>query len=91
VRRHGDDETSFKLHYPPVEKGAKRVKHYNPDDMPTIRKKMFWITEAKSPRYVPFPFDLSFILRPERFARTADTHCGSMSTVFPPNVANPLT
>ena len=27
VIRHGDDGSSFKLKYPPVEKGAVRVKH----------------------------------------------------------------
>lgn len=27
---HGDDGSSFKLNYPPVEKGAIKVKHYNP-------------------------------------------------------------
>jgi hypothetical protein len=63
VRRHGDAGTSFKLHYPPVEMGATRVKHYNPDYLPTIRKKMFWIIEAKSPRYVNFPFDSSFVVQ----------------------------
>lgn len=39
VHRHGDAEISFKLNYPPVETGAKKVKHYNPDYVPTIRKK----------------------------------------------------
>lgn len=27
VKRHGDGDCSFKLAYPPVEKGAKKVKH----------------------------------------------------------------
>jgi hypothetical protein len=31
VIRHGDDGSAFKLHHPPVEKGAVRVKHYSPD------------------------------------------------------------
>lgn len=63
VRRHGDDESMFKLQYPPVEKGARPVKQYNPDYIPTIRKKVFWIIEAKSPKNVTFPFDYSFIVQ----------------------------
>ena len=31
VIRAGDDGSAFKLRYPPVEKGASRVKHYVPD------------------------------------------------------------
>src|SRR5690606_22250592 len=49
VKRHGDKAASCKLRYPPVHHGAKKVKHYHPDYVPTIRKKMFWIIEAKSP------------------------------------------
>ncbi|HWZ52769.1 MAG TPA: hypothetical protein VNW54_15025 [Granulicella sp.] len=63
VRRHGDDGTSFKLRYPPVEKGARKVRHYNPDYMPTIRKKMFWVIEAKSPKDVVAPFDLQYLVQ----------------------------
>lgn len=63
VRRHGDDDTSFKLHYPPVEKGARKVKHYQPDYMPTIRKKMFWVIEAKSPKDVVAPFDFQYLVQ----------------------------
>jgi hypothetical protein len=63
VVRHGDDGASFKLNYPPVEKGAQRVKHYNPDYRPTIRKKMFWIIEAKSPKDVVHPFDSKFLVQ----------------------------
>ena len=63
VRRHGDDGTSFKLHYPPVERGAERVKHYNPDYIPTIRKKMFWIIDAKSPKDVAQPFDYKYVVQ----------------------------
>ncbi len=63
VRRHGDTGTSFKLNYPPVEKGAKKVKYYNPDYMPTIRKKIFWIIEAKSPKLVPYPFEYKYIVQ----------------------------
>ena len=63
VIRHGDDGSSFKLNYPPVETGAKRVKHYNPDFIPTIRKKMFWVIEAKSPTDVPHPFDVKYIVQ----------------------------
>ena len=61
VRRHGDDGANFKLTYPPVEKGAKRVRSYNPDYIPTIRKKCFWIIEAKSPKDVTYPFDYKYI------------------------------
>lgn len=63
VRRHGDDDMSFKLHYPPVEQGARRVKHYQPDYMPTIRKKLFWVIEAKSPKDVVAPFDLQYLVQ----------------------------
>lgn len=63
VRRHGDEGMSFKLHYPPVESGAKRVRHYNPDYMPTIRKKMFWVIETKSPRSVSAPFELQYLVQ----------------------------
>ena len=63
VRRHGDDDTSFKLHYPPVEQGARKVKHYQPDYMPTIRKKLFWVIEAKSPKDVLAPFDFQYLVQ----------------------------
>jgi hypothetical protein len=63
VVRHGDDGASFKLNYPPVERGAERVKYYNPDYIPTIRKKMFWIIEAKSPKDVAHPFDARFLVQ----------------------------
>jgi len=63
VLRHGDNGSTFKLHYPPVEMGAQRVKHYNPDYVPTIRKKMFWIVEAKSPKDVAFPFDAKYLVQ----------------------------
>jgi len=56
VIRHGDDGAGFKLKHPPVEKGARQVKTYNPDYIPTIRKKMFWVIEAKSPKDVTYPF-----------------------------------
>jgi len=63
VLRHGDDGTNFKLRYPPVEKGAVKVKHYNPDFMPTIRKKVFWIIEAKSAKDVEYPFAYSYVVQ----------------------------
>ena len=63
VRRHGDDETSLRLHYPPVERGAERVKHYNPDYIPKIRKRMFWVIEAKSPKDVAHPFDVKYLVQ----------------------------
>ena len=63
VRRHGDDGTAFKLRYPPVEKGATRIKHYSPDYVPTIRKKMFWIIEAKSPKDIPDPFEARYVVQ----------------------------
>jgi hypothetical protein len=63
VIRHGDEGSSFKLKYPPVEKGAKSVKHYEPDYIPTIRKKVFWIIEAKSPRDITYPFHFRYIVQ----------------------------
>jgi hypothetical protein len=63
VRRHGDNGTTFKLRYPPVEQGADKVKHYNPDYIPTIRKKVFWIIEAKSAKDIDFPFAYKFVVQ----------------------------
>lgn len=63
VFRHGDDGSSFKLAYPPVHKGAKKVRIYNPDYFPTIRKRMFWIIEAKSPKDVKHPFGLKYLVQ----------------------------
>jgi hypothetical protein len=63
VLRHGDDGAAFKLQYPPVKVGAVRVKHYNPDYIPTIRKKMFWIIEAKSPKSVTYPFAVKYLVQ----------------------------
>lgn len=62
VYRHGDDGANFKLKYPPVENGAVKVKHYNPDYIPTIRKKIFWIIEAKSPT-ITYPFEYKYIIQ----------------------------
>jgi hypothetical protein len=63
VIRHGDESSSFKLRHPPVERGAEKVKSYSPDYVPTIRKKMFWIVEAKSPRHVKYPFNDRFLVQ----------------------------
>lgn len=63
VKRHGDDDTSFKLQYPAVDRGAKTIRNFNPDYMPTIRKKCFWIIEAKSAKDVIYPFDGKFIVQ----------------------------
>jgi hypothetical protein len=63
VKRHGDEGASLNLTYPPVEKGAKQVKHYHPDYTPTIRKKAFWIVEAKSPSKIGYPFDPQYLVQ----------------------------
>jgi hypothetical protein len=63
VIRHGDDGSGFKLKFPPVEQGARQVKTYNPDYVPKIRKKMFWIIEAKSPKDVPYPFAANYMVQ----------------------------
>ncbi len=63
VKRHGDGGAAFKLRHPPVEKGALKVKTYIPDYVPTIRKKMFWIIEAKSPKDVPYPFAANYMVQ----------------------------
>ncbi len=63
VIRHGDDGAAFKLKHPPVEKGAVKVKTYIPDYVPTIRKKMFWILEAKSPKSAPYPFADNYMVQ----------------------------
>lgn len=62
VYRSGDKNVDLKLNYPPVACGAKKVKHYKPDYIPTIRKKMFWVIEAKSPS-IPFPFEYQYIVQ----------------------------
>jgi hypothetical protein len=46
-----------------LEAHAQRVKHYNPDYVPTIRKKMFWIVEAKSPKNATYPFDTKYLVQ----------------------------
>jgi hypothetical protein len=91
VIRHGDDGSAFKLHYPPVEKGADKVKYYNPDYIPTIRKKMFWIVEAKSPKNVSHPFDAKYLVQgfqycihPEIQAKYLLISNGLVSTVYDP-------
>jgi hypothetical protein len=61
VIRPGDNNSRFKIHYP-VHSGAKKVKHYNPDYLPTIRRKMFWVIEAKSAR-VKYPFRKQYIVQ----------------------------
>ena len=63
VIRHGDDGSMFKLKAPPVESGATKVRNYSPDYFPTIRKKCFWIIEAKSPTHVSYPFDLKYLVQ----------------------------
>jgi hypothetical protein len=63
VLRHGDDGAAFKLRYPPVEKGALRARHYHPDYIPTVRKKMFWIIEAKSPKETLSQFDDKYLMQ----------------------------
>ena len=89
VYRHGDQGASFKLNYPPVEQGAVRVKHYNPDYVPTIRKKAFWIIEAKSPKDVRYPFErkyivqgLQYCIHPEIQARYLLLTTGAHSAVY---------
>lgn len=68
VYRHGDEGASFKLRYPPVEKGGRPVKNYNPDFVPTIRKKAFWIIEGKSPKDVKYPFEEKFLIQGLQYA-----------------------
>lgn len=93
VKRHGDEGASFKLNYPPVERGAKRVKHYNPDYIPTIRKKVFWIGEAKSPRETYAPFEhkyvvqgLQYCIHPEIQAKYLVLSNGIYTTVYEPKL-----
>lgn len=94
VIRHGDKDSSFKLKYPPVEKGAKSVKHYNPDYIPTIRKKVFWIIEAKSPKDISYPFDYSYIVQglqycihPEIQARYMVLSNGTNTSIYDSHVS----
>jgi hypothetical protein len=89
VLRDGDDGASFRLHYPPVESGAVRAKQYKPDYVPTIRKKMFWIIEAKSPKDVEHPFaarylvqGLQYCVHPEIQAQYLLVSNGDVSSLF---------
>lgn len=49
VWRDGDEAARFRLKATPVEGGAKKVRGYNPDYVPTVRKKAFWVIDAKRP------------------------------------------
>ncbi|WP_417327881.1 hypothetical protein [Halarcobacter sp.] len=88
VYRHGDSFIDFKLNYPPVENGAKKVKHYNPDYIPTIRKKIFWIIEAKSPSTThPFEYNyitqgLQYCIHPEIQAKYLILSNGNHTDIF---------
>jgi hypothetical protein len=89
VIRHGDDGAAFELRYPPVESGAVKVRHYQPDYIPTIRKKMFWIIEAKSPKDVAHPFEgryvvqgLQYCVHPEIQAKYLLLSNGTCSSVY---------
>jgi hypothetical protein len=89
VIRHGDKGSSFKLRYPSVEQGGRRVRKFNPDFIPTIRKKAFWIIEAKSPKDVEYPFQgaflvqgLQYCLHPEIQARYLLVSNGVNSALF---------
>ncbi|WP_316235298.1 MULTISPECIES: hypothetical protein [unclassified Bradyrhizobium] len=88
VIRHGDDGSAFKLRHPPVERGALRDRTYIPDYVPTIRKKMFWIVEAKSPKRVPYPFadcylvqGLQYCVHPEIQAKYLVTTNGANTCI----------
>jgi hypothetical protein len=89
VIRHGDDGSAFKLRYPPVESGAVKVKHYHPDYIPKIRKKAFWVIEAKSAKDISYPFDekylvqgLQYCIHPEIQAKYLVVTNGSFSSVY---------
>lgn len=94
VHRHGDSDINFKLSYPPVENGAVKVKHYNPDFIPTIRKQMFWVIEAKSPKTVSHPFDYKYItqglqycIHPEIQAKYLVLSNGENTCIYDPQSA----
>jgi len=89
VLRHGDDGSRFKLTYPPVERGSQRVKEYSPDYIPTIRKQMFWVIEAKSPKDVQYPFagnvmvqGLQYCIHPEIQAKYLLISNGEHSSLY---------
>lgn len=85
---HGDDGSSFKLKCPPVEKGNKKVRNYYPDYIPTIRKKTFWIIEAKSPKSGEISKKesvaqgLQYCLHPEIQAKYLFLSDGELSKIF---------
>ena len=94
VRRHGDNGSSFTLKYPPVEKGAVKVRHYHPDYIPTIRKIMFWIIEAKSPKSGTYPFEykeivqgLQYCIHPEIQAKYLVLSNGLNTAIYDPQSA----
>jgi hypothetical protein len=94
VRRHGDDGSRFKLFHPPVRNGAQRDRDFSPDYIPTIRKKMFWIIEAKSPKDVDYPFPgnvlvqgLQYCVHPEIRAKYLLITNGRNSAVYDAHAA----
>jgi predicted type IV restriction endonuclease len=49
VLRSGDKNTSFAIQLPTVHSGSKRSSRISPDYLPTVRKKFFWVMDAKRP------------------------------------------
>lgn len=49
VRRDGDKMANFKLKLPAVRGGGKVSASFKPDYVPTVRKKVFWVMDAKRP------------------------------------------
>ena len=75
VRRDGDKGASFKLKLPAVRGGGKTSTTFKPDYVPTVRKKVFWVLDAKRPsRKVDDEFVaqvLQYAIHPEIQARYA--------------------
>ena len=63
VKRDGDEGMAFKLRHLSVERGARKTKNFYPDYVPTIRKRCFWIIEAKTARDLTYPFADNFIVQ----------------------------
>lgn len=49
VLRDGDKGANFKLKLPAVKGGGKVSASFKPDYVPTVRKKVFWVMDAKRP------------------------------------------
>ena len=89
VIRPGDNPKAFILRQVSVKRGAKKSKCIDPDYIPTMRKKCFWIIEAKTAveRYDTFPDNyvmqgLQYCVNPEIRAKYLMLSNGWITCVY---------